>query len=611
MPTIVEIEGVGEIEFPDGMSDEQIKSALDANFGPKQKKSLSEVVSSAAIPEILNPKNIEAFRLGLTDVAGGITQKAIEAGNVLGIVSDDAVRSQRENEILRRGAMDRYLAEQEQPGTGVARLAGQVVPWLGLPGGSLRQIATSGAIVGGSAFSPEGGFVETAKGAGKGALASAATYGALKGLGQIGSLRNTPDEKALGIIAKDAKTANLTPDDLADELKRLGPDSTLSDLSDSLQRTARATYTTRGKGADIAKEYLEGRSEVATQRTISDLKKITGKDSNYFDTVKGVLESRKAQSAPLYASADKATVPASEVKALHDKLLEKSTEAEGTQLAGVLKRMAGMLKSGDGFKTNVRQLHIVKGQIRDIVSRAYRSGSGNMAKDVDDMLRTLSNSKGTGILEKASPEYAQANKIFSDETAVVKALESGRKVLSGDADEIADTIKNLSLAEKDAYMQGAVKAIRDKIASGARFNNELIRERMRNVFDSDQAFKEFIGAIEREKTFAATKNFVLGGSQTANKAEDLQEIGREAVGKLVTEGSRSAAFGAIRRVISGNQSIPTRLREPIARMLVTPDGSRKAVEAMRRAKISELKIRTILDEVQKAAAFTTAASATQ
>ncbi len=629
MPTIVEVEGVGEIEFPDGMSQDQIKAALDENFGPKKpQRNLGEEAvrqlgltarylaeGAAAIPAVVGDAANAAVNLGIRGVSRFSGANIPELGSVTEAVSGG---------LTRLGL--------PQPETGAERVVGDIGRAMSSAGGfvgsagrlaqaapqamqgTLRMLtsapatqlqAAAGAGAGGglareAGFGPVGQIVSSVAGG----LAVPAAVGAFR----------TPtaqkpakiETKAAKLVTKAAKESGLGPDDLMKEMDRLGPDATLSDLSDTLQRTARAVYSTKGAGAEIIKTGLEGRAVETSRRTVSDLKRITGKDTKFFDTVQSILKARKEQTAPLYAQADKDVVPVSEVKSLYKQVMDKATEAEGTQLGGVLKRMGNMLKSGEGFKTNVRQLHIVKGQIRDIVSRSYRSGSGNMAKDVDDMLKQLSNSKGTGILERHSTAYREANKIFSDESSVLKALESGKKVLSADADEVVDQLGKLSAAEKDAYMQGAVKSIRDKLLSGGKFNNELIRERMRNVFDSEESFKKFLDVLDREKTFAATKNQVLGGSQTFNKAEDMAEIGKEIAGNFVTGGTRNAGIGLMRRIFNRTGTIPKPLRDPVARLLVTPDGSRRAIEMMKKQGVSDENIRQALIEIRQATATGTA-----
>lgn len=413
-----------------------------------------------------------------------------------------------------------------------------------------------------------------------------AAPGSIRGVqNAANSIRRPVDEKAANTIAGGLRASDLTPDEAAARMGQLGRQATLSDLSDNLQRTARNVYTQKGPGSEVARNALDTRSIAGPQRVVEDLKNITGKDTNFFESVQGVISKRKAESAPLYAEADKAIVPAQSVGDLHKSLLTKATEAEGTRLSGALKKFAGMLKTGEDFKTNVKQLDIVKRQARDMVTRAYRSGDTDTAKELDGMLKTLSNSNGTGILEKSSSAYRQANKIFSDDSSVLKALESGKKVLTADADEVADNIAKLSLAEKDAYIQGAVKGIRDQVLAGKKFSNDLVRERLRNAFPDEGSFKDFMFAVEREKTFAGTKNFVLGGSQTANKQADMSDAlntgYNAAMGNYL-----QVAMTAAKRFLTSNK-IPERLHEPLARALTTPEGSKRAIAILQKQGIGK------------------------
>jgi len=393
-----------------------------------------------------------------------------------------------------------------------------------------------------------------------------------------------PEQKAVRVVGKDLRASGITPQQAGQQLDDLGPQSTLSDLSDNLARSARNVYTQKGPGAEIAKNALDERTIGGNARVIADLKRASGKDTNFFETVKGVISSRKAESAPLYEQADKMHVDSSKVASLHAKLLDQAKQAEGTRLSGALKKFAGMLKSGDEFKTNIKQLDIVKRQTRDMVTRAYRAGDNDTGKELNAALKVLSNNDGKGILEGASDAYRKANKIFSDDSSVLKALEAGKKVLSTDADEVVDVIGKASAAEKDAYIHGAVKSIRDKILSGSKLSSDLIRERMRNAFPDEQAYKAFIGAMEREQTFAATKGVVLGGSQTANKQLDMQSF--SIAGDALRGKFGQAALGIARKIL-GQNKITERLHEPLAKALTTPEGSRRAIEILRRQGVGD------------------------
>lgn len=406
---------------------------------------------------------------------------------------------------------------------------------------------------------------------------------------------SSPAEKtAIKTIAKDLKSSKKTPDEIANELTKMGDDAVLADINENLLGTARAVATTKGQGRQIAKDYLDGRTSGASSRLVSDIKEVTGKDANVLDTVKSIASRRKSEAAPLYAKADRESVAVDEVSALYNQVLSKASEAQGTRVGGAMKRAAGMLKNEKGeFKTNIRQLHLVKKELEDLTSKAYRAGQGNLGKEVEDVKRLLSSRDGTGIMERASPSYREANKVYSDETSLLASIEAGKKVLREDADNAVDMLSKMSLAEKDAYIAGAVKAVRDKVLSGTKFNNDLVKERLRNAFPDQNSFDNFMTALEREKTFARTKSTVTGGSPTANKLSDLADLSAHA-----TSVTRDFAFGRpflatmeiLRTVLKRDKNIPSDITESLAKLLLTPEGGKRAVELLKRKGMTQKQI---------------------
>ena len=597
-----------EVNGPDGATKEQAYQILQSQLqqGAEEKRGYGPARSA-----------LQGMTFGFADEAGiGIAALAAKAGLVMSdkgpTLSDLITGTPSKNRPISdiyREMKDAYNVEQQQyeKAYPVESTALQI-------GGGLATGIAGAATKAGLSLAAHpiigGGVVGAVAGAGQanrmedvplqsglGAGLGLATGGAMRGLfgrssaspkgptpGLVGKLVSGvrglrgPEQKAVQTIGKDLRASGITPQQAGQQLDDLGPQSNLADLSDNLARTARGVYTQKGSGAEAVKNALDERSIGGHARVIADLKRTSGKDTNFFETVKGVITSRKTESAPLYAQADKMHVDGANVSALHAKLLDQAKQAEGTRLSGALKKFAGMLKSGDEFKTNIKQLDIVKRQTRDMVTRAYRSGDNDTGKELNAALKVLSNNDGKGILEQASPAYRQANKIFSDDSSVLKALEAGKKVLSTDADEVVDTIAKSSLAEKDAYIQGATKAIRDKVLSGGRLSSDLIRERMRNAFPDEAAYKSFIGAMEREQTFAATKGTILGGSQTVNKAMDMQQLG--IIGDTLRGNYGQAAMGVVRKFF-GDNKIPERLHAPLAKALTTPEGSRRAIEILR------------------------------
>lgn len=625
MPDGTIIEGV-----PKGITKAELQAKLDRyNNKPQERSMMDEVGRQLGLTARYITEGVTSLPGVVGNAANEATNYGIRGVNRLLGTDIQQLRpvTQEVSSLLDQiglpkpqGGLERVVGDVSTAmaaGGGQAQIASRLAAAPSGAQGILRQLAANPAVqVQAAAGAGLGGGLARESGAGPVGQLAGSVVGGIAVPAAIRSVSPAPasvkaDAKAASAISKAAKQSGMSPDDLMKELDRIGPDATLSDLNDTLLRQARTVYTVRGTGAEAVKSNLERRAAQMTTRTVNDLKKITGKDTNFFDTVQSTIAARKAQTKPLYAEADRAAVSPDSIKSLHKQILDKAKEAEGTRLAGSLNRFAAMLKSGEGFKTNLKQLDIVKRQVRDIVSRSYRSGDNDTARNLDDMLKVLSNSKGTGILEKSSSAYREANKIFSDESSVLSALESGKKVLSSDADEIAANLKSLSLAERDAYMQGAVKAIRDKILAGGRLSSDLIKERMRNVFDSDASFNKFMKVLEREQQFSQTKNAVLGGSQTTNKAADLVEQAKDIASSAAFGGVRGVALSAASKVLKASPNIPERLREPLARMLTTPEGGRRAIQIMKRSGMDEMSIAKLLSEIKQAQTGTAAGIASQ
>lgn len=187
---IIDVAGVGEVEFPDSMSQEQIKAVLDKKFGkPQQAVRQSEAANAAAMPQARDlmgsMEEAEARKLvgagrGLTDVAEGLKQLYLQA------TGGDA------EGYTRKAEAERAVYEQTPAGQSMAgragRIAGATAPAMLIPGAQagaalpvrMATGAGAGAAIGGASFVPEGESRLVATG--KGALAGATVPAALEAL---------------------------------------------------------------------------------------------------------------------------------------------------------------------------------------------------------------------------------------------------------------------------------------------------------------------------------------------------------------------------------------------------------------------------------------------
>ncbi len=185
---------------------------------------------------------------------------------------------------------------------------------------------------------------------------------------------------------------------------------------------------------------------------------------------------------------------------------------------------------------------------------ALRSG----AKPIGNLKRGL-----LDIADKASPDFAQARKVFGDDSSVLDAFDAGRGAFKSGThvDEVKDFLKNASEAEIESYRHGARVATQDMVdrssnaalAGNREFNAKTVgKDKFKAIFgDSSQPL---LDVLESERGFSDTTNRVVFNSTTAERlaaGERLDKgslvakalMSRTATG-LAAGGPKGAAIGA-------------------------------------------------------------------
>ncbi len=168
-------------------------------------------------------------------------------------------------------------------------------------------------------------------------------------------------------------------------------------------------------------------------------------------------------------------------------------------------------------------------------------------------------------LDKLNPRYAPAREAWSGPSQSHAAIRNGGEFLNADVEEIQREMKGMTAADRDFYRIGAARALQDKAKSAADnadlskrlFGNQTVREQIEAVFGKGSADK-FGAAMGHEGTMAKTKQFVLGGSNTANKFADAEDshhvLAQEALHGGMAGGPKGAviapAIGAMKRGIN-------------------------------------------------------------
>lgn len=158
MPQLVEIPGIGQVEFPDGMSNEQITDAIH-----------NDILKSNDVPQ--NPSQDQGSMLGnfasgvgrgFQDVGQGLKQLGLGALGALGVVDPNAQSEYTKRIDQERKAYNDSAIGQSTAGD-VGRVIGNILPSLAVPGGVAGSLAArlgTGALagmgMGAAQYVPEG-----------------------------------------------------------------------------------------------------------------------------------------------------------------------------------------------------------------------------------------------------------------------------------------------------------------------------------------------------------------------------------------------------------------------------------------------------------------------
>lgn len=499
-------------------------------------------------------------------------------------------------------------------GTGFALARGAAAAAPGLAARPILAGAAGGAIEGAAFGAGEAEtMADIPREAGTGALIGGAFGGgfpaAVKSLGGAKRLISGPKSKAGRLVSEAIERDQMTPAQMASRMRQLGPEAVVADVGENVRSLGRAVTSVPGQAKTQAAKTIRERMSRSQQRLLSEIKDAAGADKGFFEAMSESLRRRIAQSRPLYQQAADDMVPVDRMQNVLGNIDNQLVQYEGTAIGRALKIARSKLAPDGNVKRSIAQLDAVKKDIDDMIAAAGRSGQKNRQRVLIDVLR---NDDGTGLLQlmdESSPSYAQARKIFADEASVENAMKSGLKVLKEDAEITIQKFSDFSEAEKQAYVIGAMKAIRDKVLSGAegadasrKISTTLLKERLRPIFPDEQSFQRFVRSLDREQTFAQTRNAVLGGSPTARIQEEIADLGSQAnavidafVGSPV-----NATANVLRRFFSRRKDIPEKLRKELGELLFTP-GNGDQVVALLRQRLKAKEIRRLLFELEGAA----------
>jgi len=408
-------------------------------------------------------------------------------------------------------------------GTGAAVGAGTggVEGFLKGEGGAGARLdkAAEGAMMGGMFGGALGGALPAATGAYKAATAAPEMLAAERATSLLAKDQITPDQLMQAYLAR--QTAGVKPEIPAEVI----PGG--ANLMSQTKLLAQSPGATRGQIGS----FLEQRTLGQQERLGADIEAaLGGQQKNIFMALDDLAATRMAQAKPLYAKVDPLSAASAQMDDLLKKVpsnvfneLEAVAQIKGTSPAPIV---AMTDKGGKSIARDYTYAEIdsIQKALDDQVSSLYRLGKNNQAKVYENLRNDI-----ISIAEKNS-DYRQARSIWADTKAAERAMAEGQNIFKQRAELTERRLKDMTQADKDAYLVGVFdafqntmlgKAVDRDVTSAFRTGKAKMQmeSAIRGVTDDPavaQAITERLFTnIEREAKMSKTKNALTGGSQTA------------------------------------------------------------------------------------------------
>ena len=429
---------------------------------------------------------------------------------------------------------------------------------------SAKAGATGGALAGfGSA---EGGLENRLEGAATGGVLGGALGGSVplvaNAVGRVGGrvldglgLRNPQtggDRQLLRAFERDAAGGGPSLEDVASRVQantgaNARPEFLPDMAGENVKRLAAMATQTPGTARQIAQTAIEQRTAGQADRISDDVMRLLSPNADWHGTVDALQKARSQASRPLYEQAMTRNAWSPRVDDFINDPIAKQGLARGLQI----QRLESVAR-GEPFnpqqlgvtlndlgepklvgRPNMRVLDMVKSGLDDILE-GYRDGvTGRLnldrtGKAIDEFRRSYVN-----VLDDLNPDYKAARQAWAGPSQAMDALTKGRNVFRPDDEITAKMVRDMSPADKEMFLAGVARAIRDRVESSADgrnavatfFNRPAFRDKLRAAFPSEDAFNRFAGLMQREtEMFRGQAQYgPRAGSPTARNMADAED----------------------------------------------------------------------------------------
>jgi hypothetical protein len=417
----------------------------------------------------------------------------------------------------------------------------------------------------------------------------------------------------------------MTPPEMAEAVRAIGPFATPADTGEALRDLLRAAINRPGRGATIAEENLTPRQngvfdpDSGTYTVRPSSLRVTdsaqaglgleGKD--YYGELGDILAGRRAAAGPAYAKAYAA--PPADLAEFRDFAGSPLFNQAYQRARGISEKEFVTLPDGTeaiqplpgkpGPTLDWRTLDLMKQGLDDLIKEGKVKGIGaNEQGAIKGYLGRF-----VGKLDSLNPDYKAARDAFAGPTAMIDALEEGRGLLNEDAPLVASSLADKSESERQMLRLGVLQALQSKLgnanvtfdaANQAGFLKPNQLARFKALFPDAKAFADFYRSLDAEKTMFGTNKAAFGNSTTAKQLMNVMEPADpqiEGMAQAVPAASAGNIFSLVRALHRMGMESPMRegVGETIAAVLSSHDAEnlpqvvRRMTDAQRAAVVAD------------------------
>lgn len=377
----------------------------------------------------------------------------------------------------------------------------------------------------------------------------------------ISSIKGDGLNRAQTVIANaigDSNAIQAAKQNIADA-QNLGLPYTLADSSPKLRALAGSATRFSPDALAAAEDPLATRAAGQIDRAtsaINDLAPIT-------DIAKrGAALKRLAgiKAAPLYRAAEMAGAPPYD-QGLVDVLNTPAGQAamqKGYEIAANMGKSVGEL-SPEALSTGELQampsyeaMQATKRGL-DSMIEGYRNPITNALNTSDPKVEALNTVRARLLskLGELNPNYASANKVYSDAISLKNALEKGAAVMQPQVtpQTVSNLVTNMPKVQLDQLQRGYATTMAEKAANASLSRNpyEAVagsaaqQAKLQTLFP--QGADQFLRTKALEGDMAKTAQEILGGSPTARRAAADAALHEDIVGGLIENGAQAVSGG--------------------------------------------------------------------